>query len=361
MDLYLLLGVARAASADEIRRAYRRLARRYHPDINPGDRVAEEQFQRISSAFETLIDPERRQRYDAEGRVSDPAPRSVVGFEGFDFSVSVRGASASTFGDLFSEILQGTSREQEPERGADLRIEMAISLEDAFTGGERDLEVVRYLACDSCAGSGRVRVAERPCPQCNGSGSLRSVRGHMVFSRNCGTCGGSGRLSLAACGACHGRQLQMRVDSVRVQLPAGVADGDRLVVPGGGHGGRHGGAAGDLHVTVHVAPHPRFRRDGDDLHVLLPIAIHEAGLGAKIDVPTIAGPPARLRIPPGTQSGQRFRLRARGMMSGRADVPGDLVVEVRLMLPPLLDERSKELLREFARINSTDVRVAAAD
>lgn len=358
MDLYFVLGVERAASLDEIKRAYKRLARRYHPDINPGDREAEVQFRRIATAFETLSDPVRRQRYDTQGHVVGEATGAVAfGFEGFDFSVSVSGSAAPTFGDLFAEVLQEQSGVGRPERGADLHQTVSLTLEEAFAGGVRDVVVMRQAACRACAGSGDVQDVERSCAQCAGTGVIRSARGHMVFSRSCPVCRGSGRLNRARCAGCGGRQIETRSESVRVQIPPGVGDGDRIVVAGRGHAGRSGGTPGDLHLTMAVAPHPTFRREGDDLHLTVGIAIHEAALGARVPVASIDGEPARLRVLPGTQSGQRFRVRERGMVSTRTGKRGDLVIEVRLMLPAVLDERSKDLLREFGRINARDARI----
>src|SRR5437762_3251149 len=255
MDFYVILGLGRDATPGDIKRAYKRLARRFHPDINPGDRMAAAQFRQIAEAYETLSDPDRRRRYDAGGG-SAAIEESTFGFEGFDFSVSVSGASASTFGDLFADVLH---------------------------------------------------------------------------------------------------QREVRRERLTVQVQPGLADGARIRMAGKGHVGRNGGENGDLYITVHVEPHPLFRREGDDLHLTVPVAVHEAALGAKIDVPSLDGP-TRLRVPPGTQSGQRFRLRERGVPSPRDGRRGDIVVEVRLVLPKLLDERSKELLREFGKINSEDVR-----
>jgi molecular chaperone DnaJ len=200
-----------------------------------------------------------------------------------------------------------------------------------------------------------VRTTERRCPQCHGAGLLKSTRNYMVFSKPCDTCGGRGVLAQARCAACHGRQLEVLTESVSVKLPPGLPDGARIRVGGKGHEGRNGGEPGDVYIAVQVDPHSRFTREGDDLHLVVPIAVHEAALGAKIGLSSFDGP-VRLRVPPGTQSGQRFRLRERGAPSPRDGRRGDLVIEVRLVLPPLLDERSKDLLREFGRINSADVR-----
>jgi molecular chaperone DnaJ len=358
MDFYILLGLTRNASLGEIKRAYRRLARKYHPDINPGDQRAAEQFRQIAEAYEVLIDPTSRQRYDA-GEVTGPTVEvRTVGFEGFDFSVSVSGASAPTFGDLFSEIWRqrnGAIVPQQPERGADLHQTIILPFEAAVRGGQRQVTVTRQERCVACRGSGTASSVDRECTECLGSGAVKSARGHMVFSRPCEACQGSGRQPGGRCRACGGQQREMRTETLTIQLPPGLADGARVRVPGKGHAGVKGGDSGDLLIDVVVEAHALFRREGDDLHLVVPIAIHEAALGARIEVPALDGV-ARLRVPPGTQSGQQFRLSDRGVPSMRDGRRGDLVVEVRLVLPRVLDERSKDLLREFGRLNGEDVR-----
>jgi molecular chaperone DnaJ len=358
MDLYILLGVERGATLGEIKRAYKRLARKYHPDINPGDRMAAAHFRQIAEAYETLSDPDRRQRYDTTGSIASAGGVTTFGFEGFDFSVSVHGADAPTFGDLFADVFHHRDVRRQnlaAERGADLHQTITLSFDAAMSGGEQAVTVTRQEPCRTCRGVGRLHVVETRCTVCHGSGVVTSARGHMVFSKPCAVCGGSGSLRQSRCPACGGQQVEMRSEPLTIHVPAGLADGARIRVPGKGHAGRNGAETGDLYITVHVQPHPLFRRDGDDLHLTVPLAIHEAALGAKIEVPSLDGT-ARLRVPPGTQSGQRFRLRERGVPSPRDGRRGDLVVEVRLVLPRLLDERSKELLREFGRINGEDVR-----
>jgi molecular chaperone DnaJ len=358
MDLYEILGLVRSATVVEIKRSYRRLARKYHPDVNPGDADAEERFREITRAQEILCDPERRRRYDALGTADEAGPTVSYGFEGFDFSHGAAPVEPTTFGDLFAEILRRPGegvRPEGPERGADLHAQTALAFEEAFHGAQRLLTVTRRETCRSCRGAGVLRTAESQCARCRGAGTIRSTRGHMVFSKTCTSCGGTGRQQQMACTACAGLGVESRSEAVTVRIPAGVSDGARIRVPDKGNAGPCGGPAGDLYVAVQVAPHPLFRREGDDLHVVIPIAIDEAALGAKIDVPAMDGF-GRVRIPPGTQSGQRFRLRGRGASSPRDGRRGDLVVEVKLMLPRLLDERSKELLREFGKINRENVR-----
>jgi len=359
MDLYELIGVRRDAGLDEIKRAYRRLARRYHPDINPGDRAAAVRFRVVADAYETLADPERRRQYDTYGLTATVLEGTTpFGFEGFDFSVeSANGPSASTFGDLFADVIRETvGRAAEAGvDGADLHASVSVSFEDAVRGTETGLPLVRRDTCTGCAGAGVVPVADSTCPACRGAGTIRSRRGHMVFAKTCERCAGTGRQRHADCPACAGAGVVAWSQTVPLRVPAGIADGDRLRVAGLGHAGARGGRAGDLYVTVHVGTHPLFRREGDDLHVTVPIGIHEAALGARFEIPTLDGP-VRLRVLPGTQTGQRIRLRERGVPSRRDGRRGDLVAEFRLVLPAVLDERSKALLREFGAINAEDVR-----
>ncbi|MCX6551515.1 MAG: J domain-containing protein [Acidobacteria bacterium] len=313
----------------------------------------------MAEAFKTLADPERRRHYDAVGVVVPMGDGSATfGFEGFDFSVeSVGGATASTFGDLFADVIHETvdGATDAPRPGADLHVTAPISFDESMHGTVGTVTLVRRDACGACAGSGTMSVAESLCPACRGAGTIRSARGHMVFAKPCGRCGGVGRQRRAACAACGGGGFAARNEVIPVRIPAGIADGDRIRVPAMGHAGTRGGAAGDLYVTVQVAPHPHFRRDGDDLHLIVPVAVHEAALGARFEIPSVDGP-VRLRVPPGAQTGQRLRLRERGMPSRRDGQRGDLVVELRIVLPAVLDERTKSLLRAYGELNTDDVR-----
>jgi molecular chaperone DnaJ len=359
MDFYAILGVKPGAKLVDVKRAYRRLARRYHPDINPGDQTAAMQFRQITDAYVTLSDPERRRSYDLTGSAPEPGRQASTGFEGFDFSArAAADHEASTFGDLFAEAFQqpGTQPSHgEPQRGADLHAGISLAFDESMTDVERPMTVTRAESCLRCGGTGVLRVSDARCIHCQGAGSTKSARGHMVFSTRCLYCDGTGRQGTLRCDRCGGYGMETRTDSITVRLPAGIADGTRVRVPGKGNAGRGGGPAGDLYVTVQVAPHRLFRREGDDLIIDVPVAVHEAALGSRIDVPTLDGT-TRLRVPPGTQSGQRFRLRERGSPSAREGHRGDLVVSVRIVLPPVLDERSRELLREFGRLNRDNVR-----
>ncbi len=357
MDFYIILGLAREATLGDIKRAYKRLARRYHPDINPGDSMAAAHFRQIAEAYTTLSDPERRRKYDATGHITDrEGGESGVGFQGFDFSINVEGPDAPTFGDLFADVLhqREAASANVSERGADLHHALTLTFEEAARGGQRAVTLTRQEHCRRCKGNGLL-VVEGACTFCRGEGSVKSARGHMVFTRPCSHCGGTGQRRPTRCPACDGQQVEMRTETVNISVPPGLAEGARIRVPGKGHGGRNGGEHGDLYITVQVLPHELFRREGDDLLIVVPVAIHEAALGAKITVPSLDGP-ARLRVPPGTQSGQRFRIREHGLPSPRDGRRGDLVVEARLVLPKTLDQRSKELLQEFGRLNSEDVR-----
>jgi len=351
MDFYIILGLAPGASGADIKRAYRRLARRYHPGINPGDRAAETYFGRISEAYETLVDPDRRRAYDASGGQPVEETGPTFEFTGFDFSTIVQGAEAATFTELFADVLNaaGGAEGVRPEAGADLHSALTVSFEDAMRGVDRQVIVTRQDVCGACGGAGQVRTHEARCAPCHGTGKVRWARGHMVFTKACAACQGAGRQRSQRCAPCTGLGRVVRSDAVPVAVPPGAIDGMRLRIPDRGHVGRHGGRSGDLYVTVHVQPHPQFQRNGDDLHVVTSIGVHEAVLGARIDVPSLEGP-VKLRVPPGTQAGQRFRMQGRGAPNPAGGGRGDLIVEARIVLPQVVDERSKDLIREFGKL-----------
>ena len=357
MDLYRLLGLDRTASTDEVERAYRRLARRHHPGVNPGDRLAAEIYRQIQQAYAVLSDLEQRRAYDRGlGRGAAPQMEAAVSFEGFDFSRPAEGALAATFSELFADVFHEAARERAtPTQGANIEVPLQLSFKDAVKGGAFPMSVPRQDRCPACGGDGRLMRAPAQCPSCGGQGVMRWARGHMVFQKTCDICEGSGQSAVQPCRTCGGAGTQARADVVTLVVPPGIEHGARLAVPGRGHAGARGGPAGDLYVTVEVAPHLHFSRDGRDLRVTLPLAVHEAALGAKVMVPTLDGP-VPLRIPPGTRAGQRLRVRGRGIQAANEDAAGDLIVEVSLVLPVVKDERSKALLREFGELNKEDVR-----
>lgn len=357
MDFYAMLGVSRAATAGEIERAFRRLARRYHPGVNPGDRVAEDLYRQIQAAHGVLADAERRRDYDrGADAIVVGTVEATVSFDGFDFSAPAEGPLAATFSELFSDVFQDAAREaMAPTQGSDLELTVRVPFEDAVRGGQIPLSVVRHERCPSCLGDGRVARSPVMCPACQGEGSRRWARGHMVFTKPCELCGGDGRIVAQPCRACQSTGVLPRSEVVTVPIPAGIETGARLAIPGRGHAGARGGPAGDLYLTVDVAEHAWFTRSGRDLQITVPVAVHEAALGAKVDVPTL-DEPVSVRIPPGTSAGQLLRVRGRGAPATPSTEAGDLLVDVQLVLPPVRDERSRELLREFAALNPIDAR-----
>jgi molecular chaperone DnaJ len=349
MDLYQVLGVRRSASVAEIRRAYQKAARQLHPDLNPGDPVAAQRFRGVSEAFEVLVDPHRRAAYDRGEAVPRESSVPEVGFEGFDFSAEVRVGSAG-FQDIFAGVLHGQreAAREAARRGEDLEQSVRIAFDACFHPTPRRLHVVRLDRCAACGGAGALAMGPVPCPDCGGTGQVRSHRGRMIFSRRCAQCGGSGSLRARACARCAGEGRVMQSDWMDVELPAGVDDGSRIRIPGAGNAGWRGGEPGDFVLVVHVDPHPFYRREGEDLHCEVPISITEAALGGHVEVQTPEGAVV-IEIPAGTQAGQRFRLRKRGLPRLGDSGRGDLYVEARVWVPRVQDDESRELLREFAR------------
>lgn len=355
VDLYALLGVTRAASTAEVERAYRRLARRYHPGVNPGDRLAERLYQQVQEAYAVLANADRRREYDRgmAAPVEDAAP---VAFEGFDFSAVADGPLAATFSELFSDVFQRAARQATtPARGLDVLLTLTLPFEDGVRGCQAPLSVTRHERCAACHGQGFLARNVAACAACSGEGTRRWARGHMVFTKSCEACGGNGQSVRELCVMCQGAGVTSRTDVVTISVPAGIESGSRLTVPGYGHAGALGGGAGDLYVTVDVGTHRYFTRRGGDLHFTLPLAIHEAAFGAVIAIGGLEGP-LRVRVPQGVRSGSTIVVRgAGGVKPGTAD-RGDIVATVELTLPRELDARSRDLLREFGRINTGDVR-----
>lgn len=352
-DYYNVLGVSRTAKPDEIKKAYRRLARKHHPDVNPGDKEAEEHFKKISEAFDVLSDPKKREIYDSYGYYSDqlPAGGPGAGGAGFDFS----NFGASNFRDIFSEIFSNirpqTSHQRRAARGSDIEVPLAVTFEDSMKGLTTKVEVDRSDACSTCQGTGDSPSVKVSCPVCNGTGQ----RSTLGINSRCAECSGTGKVA-QPCNTCRGTGTVAKRESIGVKIPAGVETGSRVRVAGKGYAGAYGGPAGDLYITTNVGSHAYFTRQGDNIYCTIPITVPEAALGAKIEVPTIDGK-AILRIPPGTQSGQKFRLRERGSPSLRGGgARGDQFVEVKVTLPKVISEETKELLQKYARNNPENPR-----
>jgi len=355
-DPYETLGVKRSASVAELRRAYQRLARQWHPALNPLDPVAAERFRLATDAFERLSDPETRARID-RGERAEPAPaiEPQVSFQGFDFSAEVRRSSAG-FREIFDGLIPGAATEHEATPGEDLLQTTRIDFAESLLGARRRVQVVRFDACAHCEGSGAASFGPVACPKCKGLGQLRARRGHMVFTRTCGECAGRGTL-LRPCAHCDGEGRVMHSEWIDVAIPAGVADGSQVRVPGAGNAGRRGARPGDFVLGIEVLPHPFFKREDDDLLCEVPISFAEAALGAHVEVPTPEDP-VTIEIPAGTQTGQRFRLRKRGMPRPGEKGRGDLFVQVRVAVPTVTEARGRELIEELARLHPEDPRAA---
>jgi len=374
-DYYELLGVARGAPVKEIRQAYRKLARKFHPDLNPGDKSAEEKFKQISEAYETLSDIKKRQMYDQFGfdgpntgfggqSAGNPGtgPGGVqFDFGGFDFGAGggAGNAGGPNFRDIFSQMFRGggnTEQEVGPEPGADLEFEIEITFAESIHGAVKKIRYTRQDVCNDCRGTGHVAGGNaRVCTDCGGTGQVTKTAGKMRFQVPCRTCGGSGKLR-TLCRTCGGEGTVVRSDSMEVRIPAGMGNGSRFRVAGRGNAGIRGGPPGDLYIVTHVAPHPFFERRGDDIYTHVPITVTEAALGAKIEVPTVDGR-SLVRIPPGTNSGKSFRLREKGAPSARRSKQrGDQYVEVQIVAPRPEDEKVRELLKELERLEPSDPR-----
>jgi molecular chaperone DnaJ len=347
MDLYERLGVKRSAGASELRRAWQRLSRALHPALNPGDPVAAERYREAAQAFEVLSDPRRRAAYDRGELPAVPVePAAEGGFEGFDFSARVHVATVG-FREIFDPARDAAARAA--ERGEDLEQATRVSFEESMTGATRRVHLVRFEPCPACRGAGDVAVGPTPCPRCQGSGTVRGSRGHMIFSRPCGTCGGEGQIRRRTCERCGGEGRGVASEWLEVRIPPGVGNGSQVRLPGAGNAGRRGGPPGDFVLTVEVEEHAVFRREGDDLHCVVPVGMVEAAMGGHAEVPTPEGT-VTIEVPAGTQHGQRFRLRKRGLPRPGEGGRGDLWVEARVVIPAATDDRARALLRELAGV-----------
>lgn len=376
-DYYKILDLKKDAKADEIKKAYRKLARKFHPDVNPNDKTAEEKFKEIQEAYDVLSDEKKRKVFDRFGYYADNldvnspygagagAPGGGAGgfdFSGFQWDTEQAGGGSSSFRDIFSDLFSGGGTKREPEppraqpkRGKDIEMPLALSFEESVTGLTTNITVNRSEQCSRCQGAGDTGGPVVVCSTCKGTGQVQRTGGRLQFSQTCPDCRGTGKRR-QPCSLCQGKGVTPKTEQVKIRIPAGVDTGSRVRIPKKGEGGRLGAPPGDLFIITNVGKHKYFSRKGDNIYVTVPITVPEAALGAKIEVPTVEGK-AQLKIPAGTKSGQKFRLSGRGFPSLRnPNLRGDQFVEVQITLPRILSEESKEILRQFDKANPENPR-----
>ena len=353
-DFYDVLGVSRSASETDVKKAYRQLAMKFHPDRNPGDAAAEARFKEVNEAYEVLKDPQKKAAYDQFGHQAfeqGMAGRGGAGAAGFDFT-----SFADVFDDLFGDFMGaggaagGGRRRGGTSRGADLRYNLTISLEEAFSGKRAQIRVPTTVACEPCGGSGSESGSEPAvCSGCRGAGRVRTQQGFFTVERTCPTCQGTGRVIKNPCKSCGGSGVQQREKTLAVNIPAGVEDGTRIRLSGEGEAGIRGGQPGDLYIFVTVAPHRLFRREGPNIFCRVPIPMPTAALGGQVEVPTIEGRRLRVAVPAGTQTGKQIRLKSKGMSELHGHARGDMFVEIVVETPVNLTKQQQDLLREFEK------------
>jgi molecular chaperone DnaJ len=354
-DYYEILGVQRGASDADLKAAFRKLAMQHHPDRNPGDKECEHRFKELNEAYDVLKDGDKRAAYDRFGHAAFEQGGGGAGF-GADF--------ASTFSDIFDDLFgmggrrgRGTGR----ERGADLRYNMEIRLEEAFVGKTAEVRLPTSVTCENCSGTG-AKPGSKPktCSTCGGQGKIRHSQGFFTLERTCVACQGRGQVIESPCGSCAGSGRITRERTLSVNIPAGVEDGTRIRLGGEGEAGLRGGPSGDLYIFLSIASHQFFQRDGADLHCRVPVSMVTAALGGDFEVPTIDGTVTRVKVPAGTQTGRRFRLQSKGMPVLRTRQTGDMYVQVIVETPQNLTKRQRELLREFEKLSSTETQPESA-
>jgi molecular chaperone DnaJ len=353
-DYYEVLGVARGASEDELKKAYRRLAVQLHPDRNPGNKQAEERFKEVNEAYQVLSDPERRSQYDRFGHSAFQGPQGQGPFGGFDFSQGFEEVFSDIFGDFFGTG-RGRARSRS-RRGDDLRYDLEVEFEEAARGAEKVVRFQRLTQCDACNGT-RARggsTGARQCPNCRGSGQVRTQQGFFSISTTCSQCRGEGTIISDPCPKCQGQGRLRKQESLSVRIPAGVDNGSRLKLRGEGEAGYGGGAPGDLYVIVHVKEHPLFARQDNHIVIEVPISFPQAALGCDIEVPTLEGK-VKLKVPSGTQSGKVLRLKGKGIVDLHGYGRGDQMIRVVVETPHSLTPRQRELLEEFAKLDGKAV------
>ena len=357
---YETLGVPKGASADEIKKAYRKLARRYHPDRNPGDTAAEERFKQIGEAYEVLSDPEKRKQYDTFGQTFRPGQGPAGGgFQGFDFSGAGPGAAGFDLGDLFGGLFNrgggGRTAGREAQRGADVEVQVQISFPDSLRGATVKVPVEKANACTTCRGSGAAPgTSPTICPVCKGRGITSESQGFFALSQPCERCGGAGTVIESPCPTCHGSGRLRSTKTYQVRIPAGVRDGTRIKVRGKGEAGPRGGEPGDLYVVTRVAPSPLFTRRGDDLLLEVPVTFSEAALGGQVDLPTPDGGTVRVKVPAGSTDGKTLRVKGRGAPKLNGGGTGDLLARVRIAVPGKISKQEREALEKLGEIERSD-------
>ena len=357
-DYYEVLGVEKGASDQELKKAYRKLAMKYHPDRNPDNKDAEESFKEANEAYEILSDSQKRQNYDQFGHAG--ANGGFGGQGGFDFNGSGFGGFEDIFGDMFGDIFGGgRSRRNGPERGSDIKYRMTISFEDAAFGIEKEISINRSENCDECSGTGaKPGTSKKTCPTCGGSGEVKQAQrtpfGTMMNVRPCNACSGTGSIIETPCSKCGGKGDINKKKQVNIKIPAGIDEGSAIRLSGEGELGLRGGPRGDLYVVIEVLPHKLFERDGNDVYCEMPITFAQAALGDEVEVPTLDGN-VKYKIPEGTQTGTVFRLREKGIPRLRSKTRGDQYVKVVVEVPKKLSENQKNLLKQFAKESGEEV------
>ena len=363
-DYYEILGLARGATEQDLKSAFRKLAKEHHPDRNPDDKAAEQKFKELNEAYEVLKDPQKRAAYDQFGHAAFEGGMAGRGPGGFgpDFATSM----SDIFDDLFGEFMggrRGPGRGQRSgrERGADIRYNMEITLREAFSGKQAQIRVPTSVACETCQGSG-AKSGTRPttCPTCAGAGKVRASQGFFTIERTCPSCQGRGEFIEDPCPTCSGAGRTTRERTLSVNIPAGVEDGTRIRLAGEGEAGMRGGPTGDLYIFLSIKPHEFFQRDGADIFCRVPIAMTTAALGGNIDVPAIDGGRVRMPVPAGTEAGKQFRLKGKGMSVLRSKVQGDMYIQVEVETPKNLSRRQRELLEQFEQESNKETNPASS-
>jgi molecular chaperone DnaJ len=350
-DFYTTLGVARDAGGEDLKKAYRKMAMKYHPDRNPGDKQAEAKFKEVNEAYDVLKDDQKRSAYDRFGH----AAFEQGGGGGGVFPFGESGGLGDIFDQMFGDM--AGRRGGRARTGADLQTQIEVSLSEAFTGAKRQIRIPTRVACDACNGTGSEskEAARNTCSTCGGAGKVRAQQGFFLVERTCPTCGGVGRVIRNPCKTCQGAGTVQRERTLQVSVPAGVEEGTRIRLPGEGEAGPHGTPAGDLYVHIAIRPHEIFQRDGANIYCRVPLPMTQAALGGDVEVPAIDGSRAKVKIPAGTQTGDQFRLRAKGFSVLRSSVRGDMYIQVAVETPRSLSRRQRELLEEFQTEAETHV------